>query len=1064
MIFIYQTLLEQSFVEDLAQTYLNTLNLQSGLHQLIQNLSRDSQPQSTERQVSIHQVITKYISKRMKLLDQFQPFQLVNNSLPICSELPLLNGTTDATNERYNVNMNLSIGMKTHYNLFLEQKDSLNINQSFIDEMKLLTGQLDIMDTGQMANVFEEIIYVDEKLSTYIYPYNNLQYDFDASLTMASFVFDQMDNLDFYIDLNVNEKELELQKLLLMSIINMISQTIYLNIYTIGSEITLVFSGQGYNVEYNYIYTQIKISSKSINIFQLISLFDNLYSNQNITLVFILSKGIKCDFKENYYEKQYNNTQFIFLNPKIVSIFKISQSTQQTSLQQYIQQINKLQTIINQQDQYIIMNLKQLQAKLIETNVSYEYKNLQQLKDYFILQIYQVLMNYIGKGYTITNLILTSQNQNNDMMLYLCKPVFHDQEYKGIVGMSISHAAIIDYLTAQFEEYINQNALLFINEQYVYDYQQILYLYRYSASNQQGERPLVSLMDQQQIIKKYGYVWGYQYIHFSFSMPSLHNDQILINDQWLSNYMNSGLKSIDAKVTNRQFTKKMQIINNLTKIQIIQEDSQKLYFSTYQSLLHNTGTLTDISNSRLTTVQSSQFFADKLLKKKQFNINPDETELSKYNDCLYFKQQLQTDKCLNYYDNEIQVTIPWKALSFHKIENNVKINILTRTIRKDSRILKAVKSISVNQMIQAGQIQLALGVIFEVDKKLAWFIQLERFIYFQQKQYITQSFCVMIRVNMMHMCTKEFANQPFVSLYSIRVSNKRTFYQSQISIVPQNSYDRQITTCAGCYEFSNQLQIIYNPKYVESSISYSHCVNNMLYILQSRIMDQVTSKGYFDIAKRKSQQDFAQCFIDEQNIVYINQFSMFVAIPVQYSLKQPKFMVNYYNLLEATICQPQKFNEKLVKLLFKCGMTQIYYQMDGGQYCIRNQMINLTETKTCDYDGVVFEVSQITGSGIYQIKFLTPNYQQFLNEQQYSNCFTYINELNDYVIQLQHELKFVFEFPNQNNLFENLNNMSRPQTNVQEILNVREQKRNNLVSALVWVSFVFILFVFVSEN
>ncbi|CAL5970958.1 Conserved_hypothetical protein [Hexamita inflata] len=621
-----------------------------------------------------------------------------------------------------------------------------------------------------------------------------------------------------------------------------------------------------------------------------------------------------------------------------------------------------------------------------------------------------------------------------------------------------------DLLSAQCEEYINQNVLFFINEQYVYDYQQILYLYRYSASNQQGERPLVSLVDQQKTIKRYGDVFGYQYIFYSFTMPSLLNDQILINDNKLSAYMNQGAKIIDGKDLKTASVKMWQNINNLTVVQSQQDDQLQLYQSTYQSLLPNTSTITNFMDSRLTTIQSPQFFADKLLKKKQFNINPDETELNKYNDCNYFKQKLQTDKCLNYYDNEIQVTIPWKGLSFHKIENNVKINIQTRTIRKDSRILKAIKSISVNQMIKAGQIQLIFDIVFNVDQQLAWYIQLERFVYFQQKQFMTTSFCVMIRVNMMHMCTKEFVNQPFVSLYSIRAQNKRTFYQSQISIIPQNMYDGKTTTCSGCYKFNNLLQIIYNPKYVESQISYSHCVNNMLYLLQSRILDQITGQGYFDITKRKSQQDFASCFANDQNIVYVNQFSMFVAIPVQYSLRQPKFLVNYYNLLDATICQPQKFNEKLVRLLFKCGMTQIYYLKDGGQYCIRNQMINLTETKTCESETVKFEVSQITGSGIYQIKFLSDNYQQFLNEQQYSNCFNYIQELNEYLIQLKQELKLLFKFPNQNNFFEDINNVSKPITNVQKILNVREQKNNKIVSVLVWVSLFFVVLVLSEVN
>ncbi|CAL5988204.1 Hypothetical_protein [Hexamita inflata] len=371
MILIYQSLLQQSFVEDLANTYINTMNLQSGLYQLIQNLSRDSQPQSTQTQIRIHQVITQYINKRIQLLENLNPQQFANNSIPISSELPLLNSTTDATAERFDAHINLSIAMKTHFNSYI-QNNNINttnlLNNSFIEELKQITGPLDIMNTNQLYNAYEEIIYVDENLSTFIYPYNTLQYDYDASLTMASFSFNQIDNLDLYIDLNVNEKELEIQKLLLISIINIVAQTVYLNIYSIGSQIVQIFSGKGYNVDFSFIYAQLQISNKTVSFQQLISLFDQLYNNENRILIFILTKGIQCELNYKFFKEiQYSNTEFVLVNPNIISVQQIQQPMMKYTITDYIKQVNQKQTFKNDQEQFIIMNLKHLRAKLIDT-------------------------------------------------------------------------------------------------------------------------------------------------------------------------------------------------------------------------------------------------------------------------------------------------------------------------------------------------------------------------------------------------------------------------------------------------------------------------------------------------------------------------------------------------------------------------------------------------------------------------------------------------------------------------------------------------------------------------
>ncbi|CAL5979073.1 Conserved_hypothetical protein [Hexamita inflata] len=275
-------------------------------------------------------------------------------------------------------------------------------------------------------------------------------------------------------------------------------------------------------------------------------------------------------------------------------------------------------------------------------------------------------------------------------------------------------------------------------------------------------------------------------------------------------------------------------------------------------------------------------------------------------------------------------------------------------------------------------------------------------------------------------------------------------------------YTRLSANCAGCYKFDNQIQLVYNPRYSENQISYSQNVNIIVYQIQSRIIDPIADVVYFDILQHRSEQDYQSEFQDNQNKVILNQFTMFIAKPEQYSRKKPKFQVNYYNLLEATICQPQQFNRELTTLLFQCGFTMMYYQIDGGKYCVMNKMLNFTEPQGCLVGETLIEVAQMQGSGVYTVTFISDNYQKYLNSEQYSNCFAFLSDLNKYIDQLRIILDLKFEYVNDDIYFKEFYNLKQQSPQIYDLVSVSQQ--NNLgwlINMLVILSMIIVFLQFI---
>ncbi|CAL5984709.1 Conserved_hypothetical protein [Hexamita inflata] len=236
-------------------------------------------------------------------------------------------------------------------------------------------------------------------------------------------------------------------------------------------------------------------------------------------------------------------------------------------------------------------------------------------------------------------------------------------------------------------------------------------------------------------------------------------------------------------------------------------------------------------------------------------------------------------------------------------------------------------------------------------------------------------------------------------------------------------------------------------------------------ILQTRFFQwlQVDISQNVVLRTITSQYDLFAEFQNDQNQVVLNQFAMFITKPHQYSIKRPKYFINYYNLLEATVCQAQQFNIELTTLLFQCGFTMMYYQIDGGKYCVMNKLLNYTQAQQCTIGDTTIQLNQIPGSGVYTVTFLSPNYQKYLNSQQYSNCFMFLDEFNSYLTQLYQNLNLKFVYFNDNIYSEDLINITAPYGQLYTLQPVYEQRKTNFsLNILVVVSVVFAIMIYSS--
>ncbi|CAL6036650.1 Conserved_hypothetical protein [Hexamita inflata] len=1000
-------------------------------------------------------MLTSYIIQRQNALDKLDVNQFQYNSQFVASEEPQLNISNDYEAKWGSANINTSMVMKTHINSFVEDQNVIQqFNESFIKQLNEASGTIILNKQEEQSSIemFDEIVYIDQNRNNFVFPYNSKQPDYDLAITVGSFSISQLDSYDIYLDLNVEQKELDMYRLLLVDIVNSISEKVHVNIFIIGQEIKKVYRGFAYDINSAALYSNVKPSNYNVNIYQLIDYFDNFYTDSNRTTVFIISKGFQCNQKNSIKQKVYKNKEFVFINSFYVK--KINAPQNITNIRAYNKYTQQIKQILTEQQIYYQINLKLLNASNVSYNQTYQYNNLQQMNDHLLLQIQDIVVKYIYKGYTYTHLIPATFNIYNDLHIYCVKPIFEENQFKGVLGISLRFSTLLDQITSRYDEYANQNTLFYIDEYCLFDYSQTMYMYSYYAATQQGDRPTQSLFELQQIYLSYGFTLGQQLFHFWLILTTLTPDQLFINSNSTTQLVNSRTNTLFTNIVDKQNTKFWQIVKDQTKIQYITEKPEKLFQSSYQYL-----------NSRLITVMSSEFFADKEMQKVLLNVDYETSDIMQFDDCIYFKAKFGTTECLNFYDNEIQLNIPWRSTNFYKMVNGEKIHVPVRNYMKDPLVVQSIQQLPLSQLLTVGDIQIALNLIMVIDAKFVWHLKLLRLVYFQQRQLSTEQFCVMIRLQQIHVCTKFQDANHNIWFYSFRSQNQRNFYSNQLTLYMDNAFRSQYSNCAGCYLFDDQTQILYTPRFAQSSISFSNVHNNEYYQLQSRIRDPIQEKAYFDIINPVSQYDLASQFYENQNQVIINQYTLFVAKPEQYSKKKPRYNINYYNYLEATVCQPQQFNYELTKLLFNCGLTKMYYQMDSGKYCVMNQMLNFTDPQICVIGNDFIEVVQTPGSGIYTVSFYFDDYQKYLNSQQYFNCFMFLEELNEYLTNLQTELQLKFEYQNDNIYSDYLFNITEPYGEPYSLQPVYEQRNVKfIINVLIIVLFVGAVVIYMTNN
>ncbi|CAL5998900.1 Conserved_hypothetical protein [Hexamita inflata] len=416
-------------------------------------------------------------------------------------------------------------------------------------------------------------------------------------------------------------------------------------------------------------------------------------------------------------------------------------------------------------------------------------------------------------------------------------------------------------------------------------------------------------------------------------------------------------------------------------------------------------------NRQVLTVMSEEYFEGNSFK-PLYNIDMTSSEVMKFDDCSFFKQRFSINYCLDMFDSEINVRIPLSLVNFYQQINGTIYQIPKRSMY-NSKYLKQVEQFPVSQFLFNHNITLEEGMLLEITSNVAFYLKLSRLVHSQlrtlQPQKISQ--CANIRYSMIYVCTKIASNQPTIQLINLKQLDYKHFFHNNVQLMPSNQLFIQESNCVSHYNFDDTVNIIYNPMYQNSEIAYSKFVNNIQYWQQHRLVGS-NQKVYIDILKPRSIIDINFMFDDEQQTLFINQYGMFIAYPKQYSVLTPKYIVSQQNMLESTICQPQKLSRKLLRVLFLHGLVKLYYRLEGGRYCIQSQMMNITGTQTITHNETLkLELTQLPQTGIYRIVVIEGNINDFLKDNTLAQCFNFVDDLNQYlddVLLKRNDLKFQY--------------------------------------------------------
>ncbi|CAL5998854.1 Conserved_hypothetical protein [Hexamita inflata] len=1017
--------------------------IQSYVMSVFNSISKQTQQKRT-MQIGQQLRLRNYLNTRQNFsgLQELQINNLINIAEQVNCEYPILN-RTQVYDQFYNSEVDTTKIMQTYQNQYSSQKshtEECTICGSLYEHIKpIQQNQKDNM------LIYDEITIIDKNLNTFTYPYNKQQPEYDARQTMGRFAFNIMNQVDIYIDLNMDQQELELSKLLIIDIVNMVTMNTSIHIYTIGSNIQEIFYDSSDYIQLELILASFKTSQhSSVNFEELLHVFHNNYENNtNITISFIITRGIDG----NIHNTKLNSTNFVLINPYFVKPFKYI-SIQNITCKYIYTIIQQYKSLLFKQQELIKINIKSLNASYIYLNQeSNTFYSIRQVNDFFKLQIHNVLLNYLDKAVFLSNLVTASQTFNHDLAVYFVKAIIVDDEYQGLVAISARQDVSWQEIMTFNDDSINSNCFPVTNNTLHSDIQQQkIYLNRMSNTNQQGFRPFISQMDQQQKQLQYGEAIANGLILNSFVMRKVKVSQAFINTLMVDDVFRR------QKSQNHYSDREAPLVLDSTTFN---KTLNYLVSNHYQSQNGRFYESTSLSmNRQVLTVMSDEFFEQNSFK-PLYEIDMQSSEVMKFDDCSFFKQRFGVNYCLDELDSEINVKIPLSLVNFYQQINGTIYQIPKRSMY-NSKYLKQVEQLPVSQFLSNHNITLEDGMLLEVTNNIAFYLKICRLVHqylrILQPKKVQQ--CANIRYSMIQVCTKTVGNQPAVQFINLKQLDHKHFFHNNVQLMPSNQLYIQESNCVSHYNFDDTVNIIYNPIQQNSEIAYSKFVNNIQYWQQHRLVGS-NQKVYIDILKPRSFIDINFMFNDDQQTLYINQFGMFIAFPKQYSVLSPKFIVSQQNMLESTICQPQKMSRKLLRILFQHDLVQLYYRLEGGRYCLQTQMLNITGKQTIHNGTFKLELTQLPQTGIYKIEVIEGNINDFLKDNTLAKCFNFVDDLNKYLDDVMFKLyDLKFQYGNVDYKFSDIYQWKQWVQATHSPINIKVRHNHYLVNSVVIILFL----------
>ncbi|CAL6057797.1 Conserved_hypothetical protein [Hexamita inflata] len=234
--------------------------IQSYVMSVFNSISKQTQQKRT-MQIGQQLRLRNYLNTRQNFsgLQELQINNLINIAEQVNCEYPILN-RTQVYDQFYNSEVDTTKIMQTYQNQYSSQKshtEECTICGSLYEHIKpIQQNQKDNM------LIYDEITIIDKNLNTFTYPYNKQQPEYDARQTMGRFAFNIMNQVDIYIDLNMDQQELELSKLLIIDIVNMVTMNTSIHIYTIGSNTQEIFYDSSDYIQLNNCFSKYAVEDQ----------------------------------------------------------------------------------------------------------------------------------------------------------------------------------------------------------------------------------------------------------------------------------------------------------------------------------------------------------------------------------------------------------------------------------------------------------------------------------------------------------------------------------------------------------------------------------------------------------------------------------------------------------------------------------------------------------------------------------------------------------------------------------------------------------------------------------